>query len=130
MRTLLVKSGTSFDPSKLHLFVICTDECEKGKHVLVPVCKLINDLCDKTCLLNTHEHPFLTCKSYILYRKARIESSFDLISGVTNRHFKPREDMNGQTFLRIKNGLCASPHTPRKIKFYLRCVSYEENSLR
>jgi hypothetical protein len=35
--------------------------------------------------------------------------------------FERRGDVNAQTFLRIRNGVCRSPQTPRKIKKYLGC---------
>ncbi len=119
--TILIPSGTSFDPDKMHLFVVCTDACADGNHLLVPVASWINDLCDATCKLAKGEHPFITHASYILYRKARIEAAAALVVGVEQKILSPHETMNGQTFLRIANGICRSPQTPRKFKIYAGC---------
>jgi hypothetical protein len=35
------------------------------------------------------------------------------------------DDMNGQTFLRVFNGVCRSPQTPRKVKKYLGCAELQ-----
>lgn len=119
--TLLVISGTYNNPNAKHLFIICTDICDKGCHVVVPLTTYVNNLCDDTCAIDRGEHAFVKHKSYILYRKAEIREAAALIAGVANRIMAPHDDMNGQTFLRIKNGLCRSIHTPRKVKKYIRC---------
>jgi hypothetical protein len=119
--TILIPSGTTFDPGKHHLFVVCTDACKDGKHLLVPIATWTNDLCDDTCRLTAGEHRFIKHASYILYRKARIEAGVDLVKGVEERVLAPDDPMNGQTFLRIANGVCRSLQTPRKIKAYAGC---------
>lgn len=120
--TILIPSGTTFAPDKHHLFVVCTDACRDGKHLLVPIATWTNDHCDTTCRLIAGEHGFIKHASYILYRKARIEAGADLVKGVEERILSPDAPMNGQTFLRIANGICRSPHTPRKIKAYAGCT--------
>src|SRR5450631_2197403 len=97
--TLLIPSGPSHDPGRLHLFVICTDTCENGLQVLVPIASLLNDLCDKTCLLGKHEHRYLIKRSYVLYRKSRLEPSKALIEGIREGIFATHDNMNSQTFL-------------------------------
>jgi hypothetical protein len=119
--TILIPSGTACEPDKKHLFVVCTDACAEGRHLLVPIASWTNDLCDATCKLAKGEHPFIAHPSYILYRKARIEAAAALIGGVERGGLSPQAPMNGQTFLRIANGVCRSPHTPRKIKVYAAC---------
>lgn len=119
--TVLIPSGTALDPQKYHLFVVCSDACEEGKHLLVPIATWINNFCDDTCRLIAGEHRFVKHPSYILYRKARIEAGADLVKGVEDKVLSPDDSMNGQTFLRIANGVCRSPQTPRKIKAYAGC---------
>lgn len=121
--TLLIPSGPAHDLHRKHLFVICTDTGPDGQQVLVSVSTWLNDLCDPTCRLAAHEHPFLTVASYVFYRRARIEPTAALVRGVAEGVLAPREDMNGQTFLRIVRGLCQSPQTPRLVKAYLGCVA-------
>lgn len=122
--TIIIPSGPGNDPSRPHLFVICTDPCGAGNIVLVPVCKWINHLCDSTCKLRPGVHKKVRVESYIMYRKARIETANTISQGVKDGEFVVQQPMNGQTFLQIKNGLCASPQTPRKVKFYLQCPGF------
>lgn len=119
--TVLIPSGPSHDPNRKHLHVICTDPDDHGCQLIVSICTKINDLCDPACTLQAHEHDFLTRESYVLYRKATIVEQSALANGVAASIFVPREDMNGQTFLRISKGICASIHTPRRIKKYFGC---------
>lgn len=119
--TLLIPSGPSHDPDRKHLFIVCTDPCEEGKQLLVGVTTWVNDQCDDACILEPHEHEFLNRKSFILYRAARIEEATTLDNGVREGKFQLRAAMNAQTFLRVKNGVCRSKQTPRKIKKYAGC---------
>lgn len=41
--TLLIPSGPTHDPDKKHLFVVCTDVCAEGRHLLVPINSWTND---------------------------------------------------------------------------------------
>jgi hypothetical protein len=120
--TILIPSGTASDPDKRHLFVVCTDACKDGKHLLVPIATWTNEFCDATCCLLIGEHRFIRHKSYVLYRKARVMVGTDLVKGVEEKMFSPDVPMNGQTFLRIANGVCLSPQTPRRIKNYAGCT--------
>jgi hypothetical protein len=119
--TLLIPSGPAQDPSRRHLHVVCNDPCIDGNQVIVPITTWTNDLCDATCILQAHEHEWLRHRSYVFYRKARIEAAATLDNGVRRGIFEPRGEMNGQTFLRIRNGICQSIQTPRKIKHYFGC---------
>lgn len=119
--TLLIPSGTYHEPLKNHLFIICTDECVNGKFVLVPVSTWVNDLCDASCRILAGEHPFVFKASYILYRKARIESRIDLENGVAKSVFTARQEVSDDLLARIRYGLCASVQTPRGVKRYFGC---------
>jgi hypothetical protein len=118
---MLIPSGPSHDPDRMHLHVVCSDPDADGNQLIVSVCTKINNLCDGTCLLQKHEHSFLKAESYVFYRKAEIVARTALENGVSANLFIPKDDMNGQTFLRVIKGICASPQTPRKIKRYFGC---------
>lgn len=111
----MVPSGTSHDRDRRHLHIVCTDPDECGNVILVPISTWTNELCDATCQLARHEHPWLTKeKSYVLYRRADFYKVMALECGLRNGVIKAREDCNAQVFLRVRNGICRSPHTPRK----------------
>lgn len=117
--TILMPSGTAVDPGRKHLFVVCTDPCTACEQVIVPILTFTNTLCDQTCVISAKEHEFIKHKSYVSYRHSSIRLSAALMLGVEEGIFKPQEDMNGQTFLRVFKGLSASNQTPRKVKAYL-----------
>lgn len=115
-------SGTYYDPDKLHLHIICTDPDDDGKVVLVSITSWTNDLCDSTCTLLRHEHPWLWKeKSWVCYRTADFHEVTALERGLTEGKIEAQENCNAQVFLKVRNGLCNSPHTPRKIKRYMGC---------
>lgn len=115
-------SGPSHDPDRRHLHVVCNDTDADGNNLLVPIATWKNPLCDGTCILLPHEHPWLKKpKSYVMYRNAGVYEAQALQRGVVSSKIVVEDDCNGQVFLKIRNGICASPHTPRKIKGYYGC---------
>ena len=120
--TLLIPSGPSHDPDRKHLHIICNDTDGNGYNLIVPMASWTNDLCDETCVLLEHDHAFIRTKSWIVYRNAKIEMAIKLERGVQNGLIEPHKDMNANAFLKVKNGICQSPHTKRKIKRYFECL--------
>src|SRR5437764_12129249 len=116
--TLLLPSGTYNDPNRKHLFIVCTDACKAGNHVIVSVTEWQNHLCDGTTRLAVGDHPFITKDSYIFYRKARIESGAALAAGVASGLFVPRNPASDALVAKILKGICDSIQTPRKVKKY------------
>jgi hypothetical protein len=82
-------SGTYHDPDRKHLFIVCTNRCSLGKHLIVSITGWTNDLCDGTTKLSPGPgmHRFVTKESYIFYRKARIEDAAVLSKGVDDGVF-------------------------------------------
>ena len=52
----------------------------------------------------------------LLYRKVDFYEVATLERGLANGDLEEQAPCNGQVFLRVRNGLCNSTHTPRKIK--------------
>ncbi len=120
--TILLPSGTSHNEDQKHLFIICTDPCDEGKHLLVTMSSWRNDFCDATCILTPDncEHSFVKHKSYILYRKSQLETAEALKTGVEKDLFVPKESMPDEPFERIRAGILQSPYTPRRLKTYYK----------
>jgi hypothetical protein len=121
--TMLMPSGTYHDPGRKHLFIVCTDVCPMGKHLIVSVTGWTNDLCDGTTRISPRDrvHQFITKDSYVFYRKARIESAAVLSLGVDQGTFVSHDPINEAFRLKILEGICASKQTPRKVKIYAGC---------
>ncbi len=125
--TLLIVSGPAHDPDRKHLHVVCNDPDADGNVLIVGVCSVTDAAHDTTCILQEHEHDFLRHPSYVLYARANVISTDALANGVAKKVIAKHSDMNGQTFLRVKNGVCRSPLTSRKIKKYAGCVNSDDD---
>jgi len=117
--TLLMPSGNEGD----HLYIVLNDPQpfeNYGRHacvVLVNLSSLREGVPhDATCVLEPGEHAFVTRKSFVFYRNARIEQENHVLQLVRQGVFKPHEPMPTAVLRRIKAGLFASPHTKREFK--------------
>ncbi len=116
--TLLIPSGTEFDSDKKHLFVICNDTCIDGKNLIVPLVTWKNSYSDDACVLDVGDHPFIRHRSCIQYRSTRLEMAENIMKGINSNTFIRHTDFTEFHFLKIKNGIVRSKHTPRKFKNY------------
>jgi hypothetical protein len=123
--TLLIVSGPQHDPDRKHLHVICNDPDPQGDVLIVSISSVTAAAHDKTCVLQSYEHDFLQRPSYVYYAKAQTVSAATLMNGVNQQIIVVHSNMNAQAFLRVTNGICRSPHTPRKIKKYFGCAESE-----
>jgi hypothetical protein len=123
--TLLIVSGPRHDPDRKHLYVICNDPDSEGNVLIVSIASVTAATHDTTCILQPHEHDFLKRASYTYYAKAEIRSAAALLNGVKQQAIFVHSNMNAQAFLRLTNGICRSPYTPRKIKRYFGCAEPE-----
>lgn len=119
--TLLIPSGPDENPGLRHLHIVCTDPCPNGTQLIVSVSTWRNDLCDSTCILEQVDHPWLTHKSWVMYRAAKVESAATLENGVQQNMFTVQGDMAGDILERVLKGICGSQHTKRGIKKYFGC---------
>ena len=120
--TLLIPSGPSHQPERKHLHVICNDTDEGGLNLIVPLATWTNDLCDSTCVLLPHDHDFVRHKSWVVYRNCSIVLATSLERGIIDKIIATHADMNAAAFLRVRNGVCRSKFTSRKVRRYFGCV--------
>ena len=117
--TLLVPTG-----NKNHLYVIVTDVCSEGKHLLVNVSTIYpGTYYDNTCVIDDGEHPFIKHPSYVVYRQARIDKSEQIIKYVNCRYFSPHLPISDELLIRISAGFLTSAHVPRFVRKYFDKVS-------
>lgn len=110
------------DPDQMHLHIVCTDTCERGLNLLVPVSSFY-DGCDGTCELDVGDHEFLQHLSFVFYAKAKLVEASRIDHGFNVGRLIQKPDMAADVFGRVEAGLCISPDTPRKIKNYFGCDS-------
>jgi len=116
--TILVPSGPSTDPDRLHLHVLVAQM--ETDWLLVSLSSVPEGFrFDGTTVAAVGEHPFVRQRSYIAYRHARIESQQTLLNGVNSGAFLPREAVPNELFGRICSGFDFSPFcTPYIREFY------------
>ena len=96
---------------------------EDDRALLVPICSKRPHAYDPTVELGPSEYPRLRHASFVEYSKADFMSLGDLSGQIAAGGARPCEDLNGQVFLRIKNGLLNSKYTKRRIKKWVKSRS-------
>lgn len=116
--TVLVPSGTEDRPDLKHLFILLNDPSGTEKLVLMVSISTVypDKYHDPTCILEPGDHPFINCKSFVMYSKARIESVKTLEAGVKQNLLIPKEPMALEVFARICQGVLDSKRTPAELK--------------
>ncbi len=117
--TLLVPSGTKADPDKMHLFVVVTDECDAGEHLMVSLSSIKQGVYhDPTCEMQVGAHPFVTAPSYVEYRLAIIRSAQYICQCTNNGAYIPRQPLSAALLVRVADGVLVSSFVPAKIRRY------------
>lgn len=111
-------TGPDRDPQRGHLFVILNDACEKGLHLLVPICGA-RPRCDQTCLLGKGDHKFLYKDSFVAYNLMDLYSSSDIRKRVDDKIITYEGVMDEKIFARVHEGVRLSRYTARKHRAYL-----------
>lgn len=120
--TVLIPSGPEHDPDRFHLFILLTDPVTEEKLVLIVSVSSVKPGIwhDPTCILETGEHRFITRKSWVDYRTARIEPASKLNTGVHKGIFVAQGTIDPDVFQRICRGLFDSRSCKPKFRdFYL-----------
>jgi hypothetical protein len=113
--TFFIESGNVGE----HLFVIALPFADavgfpKQSTVLLSVCTTVVK-CDRTCVLDVGDHPFIRHESYVAYNHARLHSHQDLIEREQKGVFRKGTPIEGAVLKRIFEGLRNSPRTPNYI---------------
>ena len=114
--TLIIPSG----PRGKHLFVILNEPKDFAGYinssVLVNLSSIREAPYDDTCILEPGSHPFITQRSYVAYRHARVDRAESLLQKIDASLFTPHEPLDNELLKRVQNGLHASPQTRRFLK--------------
>ncbi len=115
--TLLIPSGPA---DSKHLFVVVTDKCDQGKHLLLNFTTVRPNLqYDATCVVEPGEHQFIRAQSYVAYRYAQIQDADRLARFVDNRYYQSSDDAPSALVERMIAGAFASDFTPNFVLDYL-----------
>jgi hypothetical protein len=106
-----------------HLFVILNDPVpfpNKGSQPCVCVVNFSTPPThipyDKTCIFQPGSHPFLQHASYAYFKKAEELFARDVAKRINSGIWTLEPDLSAADVQALRNGLVASPQTPRDIK--------------
>lgn len=103
-----------------HLFVIMTDICPQGFHLLFSVSSIrAGQFHDKSCLVTVGDHSFVRHPSYVVYRLAEKRPATTLVKCVDGWLFMPKEPVSDELYSRIRAGALESPFLPSWALGYL-----------
>lgn len=118
---LLIPSGTASNPDSKHLFIVLTNPCDGGFHLLVSVSSVKSGRAhDSTCLLKPGEHPFIERQSYVFYARPRQLGHTGIMRCVASGLYVLKELCAENMLERVRNGVGLSAMTPRWAKEYFR----------
>ena len=112
--TLLIPTGGT-----KHLFVIATNRCANGAHLIVNITTVRGPNIDATCVLEAGCHRFVTGQSYAVYRMADIQSAERLGRMVDGWVYSVHDDASEELTQLVYDGVSQSRHTPKRILNYL-----------
>jgi hypothetical protein len=121
--TAIIPSGPSSDPQRGHLFVFVTGAFEDENGVpsvaLVPLSSRKDYMLgDPTVVLRAGDHPFITKETWVCYRKAAVMAAEGLAKDIESGKIILKEPMKEEVLQRVKQGVCRSPYTPRRVRAF------------
>lgn len=117
--TLLIPSGPSHDPDRMHLHCVLTGACGEEMHLVVCIESIVEGAFhDPTCELADGEHEFVTKPSYVNFRRTQCFKVARLTKMVDGWLYKPKPPLSEALLERICEGVLASKMTPRGMKDY------------
>lgn len=125
--TVLLPSGPAGNEQKPHLFVLLTDPLGDAKEVFaVPISTYLDDgTDDEACKLFAGDHEFIKTKSFVRYRRARVECAQTLINGAKDGVFKPMACLDTPVFARVCHGVSVSTFIRPAMKAFFEAAIAE-----
>lgn len=114
----MVPSGPKIDG--MHLYVIMTNACAKGEHLLISITSVYADKAyDSTCQFFGGEHPQINHHCYAFYKLPERRQVSHIQKCVSGWLFHARDQLSEPHFSRMCAGIAASPFSePRTVAYY------------
>ena len=117
--TMLIESG----PSGSHLFIVITNICTDGQHLLLNVSSIkAGKTYDTACVFQGGEHEFITTPSFIQYRFAERRNANAISKHVETGYIVRKADLDSTYF----NFICDGIYTSQYVKPWVQTY-FEEN---
>lgn len=102
------------------MFVVLTDACPKGDHLLVPICSVRDKGHDPSCVFEVSEHAVIVNKSYLLYARVQKHYGKNLLDKVQALEIIPSGQLSAVLLKRAQDGMKKSPHPELWAKKYFQ----------
>jgi len=99
-----------------HLYFVISDVTEHSDRVVIVNLTSWDDRADRTCVVDIGDHPFITHKSYINYRKANLTTTRKLDEAEGKKMIFKDKPASQELLRRIQAGAHASDRTRNWIK--------------
>ena len=122
---LLIPSGPSRDPGRMHLHIVLTDPvAATGEVIIVCVCSIpLTNLYDGSCTLFPDEHPFINKHSYVDYHRCKVIASTLLEEKVASKEFVAKDPLDPKRFDDVLVGFADSPQVAPKIRRFFAAAA-------
>lgn len=101
-----------------HLRIIISNPNEDNEFLTVPVDTFKSDFQDKSCIIEQGEHQFITHKSFVNYKYAKVISFAKIFNGLQQGIFIKKEDVSAELLLKIQNGAKKSRNLSNEFKIW------------
>lgn len=119
--TLLYITGNVTSTTK-HLYVLLTDPFGPAQQVALACVCSAKPNCDRTCILNVGDHPFIQHESYVAYNLCRLERADAVVRNINRGIFFDKGLLDEPVFNRILAGVNTSKAIkPFVIEFLAEC---------
>jgi hypothetical protein len=106
-----------------HLYVVCSDPALDAEKVVLVNFTTFDPEEESCCIINIGEHPFITRKSCVRYKDARIASVIALKKLQKTGTIRLREPVSGNLLARIRDGASESDFFPEGCRRILEAQS-------
>lgn len=105
-----------------HLWVVVSDPHKNPDEVLLVNLTSVKQgvFCDDACMVDVGDHPFVTTKSFLYYREAKVESNTALERRISANPSILREPVSAEFLKRIRDGARKSRFLQNRYKQLLR----------
>jgi hypothetical protein len=100
-----------------HLWAVISDTEQAPDQVVIVNLTSYRDDKDQSCILDIDDHPFITRKTLISYRDAKLQETADLAK--LSHNFTQRDPLSVATLDKIREGAKKSRFLPERVRNFL-----------
>lgn len=121
-----INIGSRGAPS--HLWIVCSDPAKNEEEIVCANLTSFNgfDYEDDTCLIDRGEHDFVTRRTRVSFKDAKLHSASKLRALENMSYIAWDRPVSGALLKKIQDGIFLSPHSPIRCSEILREQGFAE----